>query len=689
MAQTVYTGVADAAGVQGQLFEGIKFWLSQKVPSRSRFVGEVEHQANGGEVTQLEKDANIKIVDHARKDRIPDTYSYRYIELSIRNGELEDLGQHAVGPPLGTARTSGSTVHPPKSSRTKFTKEDDDFVKRWVIGAKRQGGQTSGNELYKQLEAKNSRHTWQSWRDRWVKHLQYQPQSDNILQNPPPTPPTDDVPGSKSPRSVIRKSAGRKPFTRDDLEALISVGGDLLKVMPEQVEDSWSKWVDNQEHPEYHTAQEWQNLWEGSLREIYLKRAGAAPDDLLVSNNANQQSSSASHDNEPRQPAMVSLPTRPSPIRQEASDRRRLRSPSYHPLSPSRRLGSTTSNEIIQDPIGDPVLGSTQEDLFIKTPTKRKRETSEDVVEVPSSSPPGSERPSKRFRRDFSGSQHSDVAPVPEQIVPRSLPREIPDTYPTTIPEGAVVVNLLDEEDSPEQSDEQGKDKEEDYEEEYEGEYEGQYEGEHEGEYEGEYEGKYEGKYEGEHEGEHEGEYEGAEEEYEEGDEDEVSSRLSPELGRSPSPPGVHRGRVVSETQAAFQEPTPSIEYAVPPPEGGWDDEDEDQEMEGPEIVEIGSDSDEDEEEKANEDENEDGPQIEEEAHIDELQDQPQAEPRIEAEDDDGVDELEDDAEDEEEEGTEAPASIPTAQLTTQAIFDAETQFPDLSLPEPEGGWDS
>ncbi|KAL9578537.1 MAG: hypothetical protein Q9203_007060, partial [Teloschistes exilis] len=575
MPQIVYTDVADAAGVQGQLFG-----------------------------------ANVKIVDHARKEKLPDTYSYRYIELSIRNGILEDLEQHAVGPPPGTVRTSGSTVHPPKSGRTKFTEEDDDFVKRWVVEARRQGGQISGNEIYKQLEAK-------SWRDRWVKHLQYQPRSDDILQNPPPTPPADDVPESKPPRSVIRKSAGSKSFTRDDLEALISVGGDIMNVLPENVEDSWSKWVESREHPEHHTAQEWQNLWEGSLREIYLKRAGAPHDDSLVSNNASQQSSSTSYDNEPRQPAMVSLPTGPSPMKQEASDRTRLRSPSYHPLSPSQRLESTASNGTIQDPIGDPVLGSAQEDLFFKTSPKRKRETSEDVVEVPSSSPPGSERPSKRFRRDFSGSQHSEVAPVPEQIVPRSLPREIPDTYPTTIPEGAEVVDLLDAEDSPVNSDEQGEDNEEEY------------------------------------QVEHEEEYEESEEDYKEGDEDEVSRRLSPELGLSSSPPSMDRGRVVSETQAAFQEPTPSIEYELPPPEGGWDDEDEDQEKEGPEIFEIGSDSDENEEEKGDENEDVSGDELEDEAPKHEVLDQTRAEPRTEAKDDDDGDELEDEAEDNGEEGSE------------------------------------
>lgn len=38
----VYSGVSDEAGVQGGLFQGIKFWLSQRVPQRSRFIYEVQ-----------------------------------------------------------------------------------------------------------------------------------------------------------------------------------------------------------------------------------------------------------------------------------------------------------------------------------------------------------------------------------------------------------------------------------------------------------------------------------------------------------------------------------------------------------------------------------------------------------------------------------------------------------------------
>lgn len=72
----------------------------------------------------------------------------------MRNGQLEDLDQHAVGPPPGTIRNPGSTVHPQKSGRTPFTPEDDRILMRWITAAEAGGGQTSGNEIYKQLEAK-------------------------------------------------------------------------------------------------------------------------------------------------------------------------------------------------------------------------------------------------------------------------------------------------------------------------------------------------------------------------------------------------------------------------------------------------------------------------------------------------------------------------------------------------------
>ena len=120
----------------------------------------------------LEKQASLKIVDHARKEQPPGTYdalltlnvlrtltyckrhSYTFIESSIRNGVLEDPANHRVGPAEGTARTIGSVIQPAKSSRNKFTAADDRILWDWVNSNPQKGGGTDGNDIYKQLEAK-------------------------------------------------------------------------------------------------------------------------------------------------------------------------------------------------------------------------------------------------------------------------------------------------------------------------------------------------------------------------------------------------------------------------------------------------------------------------------------------------------------------------------------------------------
>ena len=76
----------------------------------------------------------------------------------MRNGVLEDLDQHAVGPPEGTVREAGSTIQPSKSGRTQYTEEDDCILVKWVMDMERNGGSTKGNEIYKQLEAKVGGH---------------------------------------------------------------------------------------------------------------------------------------------------------------------------------------------------------------------------------------------------------------------------------------------------------------------------------------------------------------------------------------------------------------------------------------------------------------------------------------------------------------------------------------------------
>ena len=82
------------------------------------------------------------------------SYSYTYVETSVRNGVLEVLADHAVGPSEGTVRGVGSVVQPAKMTRNKYTETDDGILWTWVSENPQKGGGTDGNEIYKQLEAK-------------------------------------------------------------------------------------------------------------------------------------------------------------------------------------------------------------------------------------------------------------------------------------------------------------------------------------------------------------------------------------------------------------------------------------------------------------------------------------------------------------------------------------------------------
>ncbi|KAL8742856.1 MAG: hypothetical protein Q9190_004719 [Brigantiaea leucoxantha] len=242
MAEVVFSGVSDEVGVQGTLFQGVRFWLSQKVPQRKSFIENV--RANGGEIVPLEKQADVKIVDHARKEAIPGTYSFRYIEESIRNGKRENLDDHAVGPPEGTVRSVGSTTQPARAGRVKFTPEDDQVLWSWISSTENKGVATSGNELYKQLEYKNPRHTWQSWRDRWVKYLKGLPRPAFVSANAPPTPPLERADHGSEVESGVQDKV---KFTQEDAEKLLGFADDILKIPPENLDEAWSKWAEAQE----------------------------------------------------------------------------------------------------------------------------------------------------------------------------------------------------------------------------------------------------------------------------------------------------------------------------------------------------------------------------------------------------------------------------------------------------------
>jgi hypothetical protein len=91
------------------------------------------------------------IADHLRKDAVPGSYSWRWIEESVKKGKLEDLEAHRAGPVVGISGPVGSS-QPTRNTRTPFTAADDRALALWVTNAERQGLSTKGNGIYQQLE---------------------------------------------------------------------------------------------------------------------------------------------------------------------------------------------------------------------------------------------------------------------------------------------------------------------------------------------------------------------------------------------------------------------------------------------------------------------------------------------------------------------------------------------------------
>ncbi|GFF72246.1 hypothetical protein IFM53868_00766 [Aspergillus udagawae] len=204
------------------LFDGKQFWLSHNIPQRSRFKELIE--SNGGIVRLREKDADIKLVDHTRKNLPTDTYSFKFVEDSVRRGELADLEAYRAGP--SAPRPVGATHISTRAHKVAYSLQDDQLLWDWVQPYEKDPrAPISGNLIYKQLAEKHPRHTWQSYRDRYLKRLRGKsrpggaPESTGQAPNPPESiMRQSQVPGTTSAESNERRSENA-PETTERVEA--------------------------------------------------------------------------------------------------------------------------------------------------------------------------------------------------------------------------------------------------------------------------------------------------------------------------------------------------------------------------------------------------------------------------------------------------------------------------------------
>jgi hypothetical protein len=112
----------------------------------------------------LEKLADYMIADHARKDAPNGSYSWKFIQDSVQNGQRQIMDRYLIGSrPIdvhesGSPRgaTSPNAMRRPnvsKASRNPFTAGDDRILVAWVLRHEREGYAAAGNEMYKTLAA--------------------------------------------------------------------------------------------------------------------------------------------------------------------------------------------------------------------------------------------------------------------------------------------------------------------------------------------------------------------------------------------------------------------------------------------------------------------------------------------------------------------------------------------------------
>ncbi|KAI9733957.1 MAG: hypothetical protein M1834_002614 [Cirrosporium novae-zelandiae] len=259
------------SGIKGNLFESKVFWLSYNVPSRKYYKDIIK--VNGGETVELEHDADIKIVDHLKGVSGSDTYSYKYIEDSYNRKTLQNIDEYAIPSKSNTRNPVAPTQKTSRTTRTPFTAADDEILLNWV---KAHGTRNNarGNIIFQTLADQYPRHTYQSWRDRYVKRFADKDISSLPVNNQPNTPSLENdgdignvpSPVPRSTRRTINVEQKTPEFSVKDFQELLKMAHDILNVNPADADKAWGTFANDWPN---HTAEEWRTYFEKEVLPIY------------------------------------------------------------------------------------------------------------------------------------------------------------------------------------------------------------------------------------------------------------------------------------------------------------------------------------------------------------------------------------------------------------------------------------
>lgn len=245
-----------------------------------------------------------------------------------------------------------------------------------------------GNEIYREFERKHPHHPWQSWRERWVKHLstqrrqnlpteQSRPElevSASVAGSPEPGEPAQPaqpavVPASRTrtraaqpsrasaPASASKKrSRGRNPFTKEEDELLLeyireaqehnetATGNRIRSLSGNKIYKEFAE-----EHPS-HTWHSWRDRW---LRHL-CRNDGTQEDEEDLQQEEEQEESDHHFDEEPQSEVdgqsaksrgLATAKTSPPIIHSEASRPGTVALPTSEPSSTKKRPKAKSDDE--------------------------------------------------------------------------------------------------------------------------------------------------------------------------------------------------------------------------------------------------------------------------------------------------------------------------------------------------------